>query len=169
MPSPELFEAHRIARHADDHSATCRRRPGLRNPPLGGQGFAAVRAVGWRGGQSYVGWVLVGDDRALGDGRASVGKDCVVVRASGGGVVVRVLAGVSEWLRACWLARQLPVVKSKTHSPPGKQARLASHRSASRLTATSQPARGRPLASSGVWNKTGQKNGAVPRRAHFYD
>lgn len=63
----------------------------------------------------------------MGDGRASVGKDCVVVRASGGGVVVRVLAGVSEWLRACWLARQLPVVKSKTHSPPGKQARLASH------------------------------------------
>jgi hypothetical protein len=41
---------------------------------LAGQGFAAVRAVWWERGQSYVEWVLVGDDRALGDGRASVGR-----------------------------------------------------------------------------------------------
>lgn len=107
--------------------------------------------MGWRGGQSYVGWVLVGDDRALGDGRASVGKDCVVVRASGGGVVGGAGFGGCEWLRACWLARQLQF-RSKTHAQPwpprqagrqaSKQARLASHTQVPhRLTATSQPAR----------------------------
>ena len=96
-------------------------------------------------------WVLVGDDRALGDGRASVGKDCVVVRASGGGVVGGAGFGGCEWLRACWLARQLQF-RSKTHAQPwpprqagrqaSKQARLASHTQVPhRLTATSQPAR----------------------------
>jgi hypothetical protein len=44
---------------------------------------------GGKGGQAYVQWLVVGDDRAGGDGRASVGRIGVVVRARGGGVVWR--------------------------------------------------------------------------------
>ena len=72
------------------------------------------------------------------DDRASGEKDCVVVRASGGGVVW--WAGFGGCGGFVLLAGEAVAVSREAQgSPPGKD--VLRHRSASRLTATSASAR----------------------------